>query len=104
MVIQKFENALGIKMDIGLWLIFGGTLILLVWFLLKLAGIINTPFIVQAIPYLTGAGVILGFGVQSGKFLQQLNSLVGEFRDVKHDVRRLETDMLLVKGKLHIRA
>ena len=90
------------KMDIGLWLIFGGAIILFIWFMLKLTGIINTPFIIQAIPYITVVGIIIGVGIEFGRLLQKIEFFGNGLQEIRNDVRKLEKDMSIVKVKLKI--
>ncbi len=104
------------KMDLGLWLIFGSAFVLLVWTILKILGIINTPFILNAVPYITVVAGFMGIGVVLSKLLIKLGKLLermdgfgvnlqkmdDSMLEVKVDIRRLERDMGYVKGKLKV--
>ncbi len=98
-----------LNIDIGSLLIFGGVIILFLWFMLKLFGIINTPLIIQVIPYITTGGVIVGIGIQFGRILQRIDSLGRGMNDVKTSIRimqqnihGLEKDMGIVKNRLEL--
>ena len=106
--VMAFEK---LRMDASLWLIFGSAFVLLVWVILKVLGIINTPPLITAIPYFAGIASISGIGlalskllVKLGKVLERLDIFERDMGDVKGDIRRLERDMSYVKGKLRIAA
>lgn len=109
--ILHLEKLLGIKMEWSIWVIFLNAFILLIWIILKLLGTINTPLLLQMIPYLTGFGFVVGFGVACGRFLQKIDFLGKEFYDFKNEMKweikelrssmhTLEKDMGIVKHKL----
>lgn len=105
-----------IEMDISLWLIFGSAFVLLVWTILKILGVFNTPPIILAVPYFTAIASIMGFGialahlfVKLGKVLEKINGLdqdmgevKGDLKKVEVDIKRLDRDIGYVKGKLKI--
>jgi hypothetical protein len=56
-------------------LILTGAIMILVWALLKGFGVINTPLLVQMVPYIGGAVSLLGVVAGFGKLLSRFDSI-----------------------------
>src|SRR3989344_3426704 len=103
------EQKVGIKLDWIIQVVLIGALILLVWSILKLIGVINTPLLLQLIPYVTGFAVLAGFAAAAGKSLQKmeyfgkdLDQVKVDLREMRLDLRDFEKDVARVKAKLNI--
>jgi len=81
------------RFDFWSWVIIVSGLITLVWALLKGFGMIETPLIIEMLPYLTGSGALIGLGIQTGKVLQRLNQ-------VERDVKRNSIDIEKNNGRI----
>jgi len=106
---SQIEQKLEIKLDWSIQLILLSALILLVWAILKLSGIINTPLLIQMVPYVAGFTALASFAIACGKVLQKMDFFGKDLEQVKNDVkelrfdfRDLEKDMVRVKTKLNI--
>ncbi len=60
----------GYRFDTGLIIVFASAFALLVWVILKLFRVIQTPLIFELMPIIAGVAAIFGFGVAAGKALQ----------------------------------
>ena len=91
-VIEKFKFAWSVKESrellIMLFLSIFFALIPFVYHILKVMGKINTPLIMQALPYIGGgAAVVTILGFLGGTFYN-VGRLITEFRYVKRDVKQ----------------
>jgi len=79
-------------------IIYSSILIVLIWALLKGFGMINTPAIVQQIPFILGAIGIGTFVFKMGRFVERI-----EQRLANHDIRfaHIDKDLEFVKQDLH---
>ena len=89
---QRFTLA-----DVIFWL---ALLTLVVWIVLKVAGYINTPAIVEAIPYISGVFI-------AGTVWQQFRSMQGDISGIKRVISRFmkveHEHNLMMEGKLKVR-
>ena len=106
---SQIEQKLEIKLDWSIQLILLSALILLVWAILKLSGIINTPLLIQMVPYVAGFTALASFAIACGKVLQKMEffgkdmeQVKTDMKELKFDFRDLEKDMVRVKTKLNI--
>lgn len=65
-------------------------IVILVWIILKAVGIINTPVVIQLIPY---AGGIFAFGV----FFQVIKDLKDQMKEVKDDLKQINKRLIHVE-------
>jgi|SRR3989344_835844 len=100
--IAKVEKALGIKMDWTLWLMLLNALVILVWVILKIFAVINTPTIVQMLPHLGGVGFLISFILACGKFLQNMESVGRDLERIKDDVGAMKTDIRYLDKDVHV--
>ncbi len=73
-------------------------LILLIWVLLKLFRIIQTPLIFELLPSIVGLLAVFGFGAGAGKFIQIVTQLIADVKELKSDVKDTRQDLTLLKA------
>ena len=81
--------------DLIAWLVLAG---IVLWLVLKVMGVINTPILIEYAPYF-GAVYIAGWA------MNRLNTATEDIRDIKKELRsfekrtsRIEYDMPTIKG------
>lgn len=102
---------------------YGGALVLFIWGVLKSLGIINTPFVIQMLPY-AGSFVIVagavarfsrmfermdGFGrelyevkAETKEMRRDIQELDKDVHSLKQDIGNIKEDVRFVKSKLHL--
>lgn len=94
------------KKRLGFWdyLLWGGAIIILVWALLKMFGIIQTPAWVNAIPIAAGALSLFGVAYKVGKIMQEIehtNNKVDNIFEIKNNVQKIKNNQMnCLTGKL----
>ena len=93
------------RFDTGLIMVFISGFVLLIWILLKLFRVIETPLIFELMPIIVGLVAIFGFGTEFGKLSQSVRSLRNdvkelkfEMRETKNDLAKLRDDFILLKA------
>jgi len=84
--------------DTGLIIAFIGAFILLIWIILKLFRVIETPLVFELLPFIAGLAAIFGFGTQFGKVLQAVKHLQEDMKDVKSELKDTRDDIVLLKA------
>lgn len=69
------------------WVFWVGVIILFLWFFAKDIGLINTPILLQAIPYFTGFGVLLALARETGKYTTILRHAVADIKEMKTELK-----------------
>jgi hypothetical protein len=86
------------RFDTGLIIVFISGFILLVWILLKLFRVIETPLIFELMPLITGLAAIFGFGVMAGKALQIIVQTQQGLKETNVKLESLGNDHILLKS------
>lgn len=73
--------------DTGVIIAFIGGFILLIWIILKLLRVFETPLIFELMPAITTVIVIFGFGVGFRRLIQKINHVDSGLNEVKQDVK-----------------
>ena len=81
--------------DTGLIIAFTGAFILLIWIILKLFRVIETPLIFELLPFIAGFVVIFGFGTQFGRALQAIKYLQEDMKIVKSELKETRANVVL---------
>lgn len=83
----------GYRFDTGLIVVFISGFVLLIWILLKLFKVIETPLIFELMPIMVGLAAIFGFGSEFGKLLQAVKNLQIDLRELKSDMKETKGDL-----------
>jgi len=75
--------------DYSTWVVLG---LILLWTILKMLGIINTPLIIQYAP-------ILGAVYLGGNMIQKLNRLSDDVKQIDKKLTRVEKDVTIIKER-----
>lgn len=79
------------KQNIYDFIFWTSMIVTLVWIILKGVGIINTPPLIQIIPY---AGGIFAFGV----FFQMIKDSKKQLKEVKNDIKQINSRLICVEN------
>ena len=85
-----------------MWVFWICIVILLVWLFLKDIGVIHTPLIIEAIPYLTVFGALLAIVREAGKYAHKLDRVVGDIREMKVDLKEMNIKLTDVDKRVAI--
>ncbi len=77
-------------------------IILFLWLLAKAFGLINTPWIVEAIPYTVGLIAIFAIVKEAGKFINKLEMVILDIKDIKADIRGMRNDIHSIDKRVTI--
>lgn len=88
----------GHRFDTGLIIVFTSCLVLLIWILLKLFRVIQTPLIFEMLPIITGLVMIFGFGVSAGKILQVIKHLQENDKETNRKLESLINEHIMLKA------
>lgn len=88
----------GHRFDTGLIIVFTSCLVLLIWILLKLFRVIQTPLIFEMLPIITGLVMIFGFGVSVGKILQVIKHLQENDKETNRKLESLINEHIMLKA------
>lgn len=86
------------RFDTGLIIVFISAFVLLIWILLKLFRIVQTPLFFELLPMITGLAAIFGFGVSVGKILQVIKQLQDDGKEMKAGLESLRNDHVMLKA------
>lgn len=75
--------------DILAWIVLAG---ILIWVILKVLGIINTPLLLEYSP-------LFGVVYLAGWAMHKLDQTTDDVRDIKRELRFMEKDMGAIKSK-----
>ena len=78
------------KIDIKDFLFYLSLVVIVIWFILKSAGVFNTPLIVEIIPIVSAA-----FG--AGVFYNKINSSLGKIGGLEKAFWMMKTDIIKIK-------
>lgn len=84
--------------DTGLIMVFISGFVLLLWIILKLFRIIQTPLFFEILPIIIGLGAIFGFGISVGKVLQVVKQLQDNSQETNRRLDSLNDDHILLKS------
>ena len=84
------------KREIWDILVYVALAVLIIWVVLKLSGVINTPVLVEIIPYISG-GYILG------RMFQKLETSVNEVKIIKSEVKIIDERLKTLEIKDHLK-
>ena len=84
--------------DTGLIIVFISAFVLLIWIILKLFRIVQTPLIFELMPLITGLVAIFGFGIAVGRSLQIIKQLQENSRETNKRLDSLGNDHILLKS------
>jgi hypothetical protein len=81
--------------DVDWWelIIWTSITILFLWLLAKSVGLINTPIIIEVIPYVTGFITVLGIGKKLGKYTLKLDNVINDIRDMRIELKEIKNDI-----------
>jgi hypothetical protein len=86
------------------FIIYGSFLTVVIWGILKGAGVINTPDIIQQIPIITGGLGLLGFAYKVGRFVEHVEQRFRQhelkFNHLDKDVELIRSDVSFVKQRV----
>ena len=88
----------GYRFDTGLIIVFISAFTLLVWVVLKLFRVIQTPLIFELTPIITGVAAIFGFGVAAGKALQIIVNTQQGLMETNMKLESLRNDHVMLKA------
>ncbi|MBI2137671.1 hypothetical protein HYU12_04085 [Candidatus Woesearchaeota archaeon] len=88
----------GHRFDTGLIIVFTSCLVLLIWILLKLFRVIQTPLIFEMLPIITGLAMIFGFGVSAGKIMQVIKHLQENDKETNRKLESLINEHIMLKA------
>jgi len=98
------------KKRISFWdaLLWGGGILILVWALLKIFGVINSPIWIEMLPFLGGGGAIVGGAYKLGKIMRgieltnrKVDNISNDFSGLKENFNKVKNNqMLCIKGQL----
>ena len=86
------------RFDTGLIIVFISAFVLLIWIILKLFRVVQTPLIFELLPVITGLAAIFGFGVSVGKILQIIKQLQDNDKEMKTNLESLRNDHVMLKA------
>lgn len=84
------------------WVFWICVIILLVWLYLKDIGVINTPLIIEAVPYLTGFGALFAFAREAGKYAHKIDRAVGDLREMKTELKEVNVKVTDVDKRVAV--
>ncbi len=92
----------GYRFDTGLIMVFISGFVLLIWILLKLFRVIQTPLIFELMPIIVGLLAVYGFGVTVGRILQELKHLKNDLDELKSETKgglgKLNEDFIMLRA------
>jgi hypothetical protein len=91
----------GYVFDTGLVIVFISAFVLLVWIVLKLFRIVQTPLFFELLPVMTGLAAIFGFGMAIGKQLQMMKQLQENDKDLSRRMEDLASGHTLLKAEFN---
>ncbi len=86
------------RFDTGLIIVFVSAFVLLVWVILKLFLVIQTPLIFELTPTIAGFVAIFGFGVAAGKALQIIVNTQQGLKETNTKLESLRNDHVMLKA------
>ena len=86
------------RFDTGLIIVFISGFVLLIWILLKLFRVVETPLIFELMPLITGLVAIFGFGMAVGRTLQIVKQLQENAKETNKHLDNLSNDHILLKS------
>lgn len=78
----------------GWWLFWVGLIIIIFWIIGKILGLIQSPTIVNMLPYIGGTITIGGLGISIGKALQKINFAYDEIKRINNRQDRMATGLI----------
>ena len=75
------------------WVIWICAILLFLWLIAKQLGYINTPLILELFPYITGFGLLAGIIRNFGKYLQKLENVTLDIKEMKIDIKDIKEDV-----------
>ena len=78
-----------------------GVITLFIWLLLKTIGIINTPLVIQLIPFVSAIAIIFGAIKHIGKFIHRVENGLLDITDLKVRVGKIENTIDTIKFDIH---
>ena len=88
----------GYTFDTGLIIVFISAFIMLIWIILKLFRVIETPLIFELAPFMASLVVIFGFGMTIGKIVLSSKYLQNDMKEVKTEVKEIRDEMVFLKA------
>jgi hypothetical protein len=91
----------GYRLDMGLVIVFSSVFILLIWVILKLLRVIQTPLIFELMPVITGLSAVFGLGISIGKILQIIRQLQDNDRKIVRELELLTKEHIMLKADVN---
>ena len=92
----------GYRFDTGLIIVFISVFVMLVWVIMKLFRVIQTPLIFELMPIIVGLLAVYGFGVTVGRLLQELKHIKNDLDELKSETKgglgKLNEDFLMLRA------
>lgn len=76
--------------------------VVFLWLLAKALGFINTPLIIEAIPYVGSFVALLASAKKLGEYAQQLTRAIADIAEIKGDMQGLRKDVHRLDKRLSI--
>ena len=67
----------------------------------KAIGLIHTPIIIEAIPYLTGLAIVLSGLKQIGSFIHEVKNGLDELKNLSKRVENIHSNLGIIKVDIH---
>ncbi len=78
-----------------------GILIIFFWLVAKAAGLINTPLVVQIIPYIGGLVALFGLFRNAGIYIQKLNGIIEDIGDINIQIKDINSEIKDIRQDIH---
>ena len=90
---------INIDWSVVFWL---GIITVFLWLIAKAVGLIHTPWFIQAIPYVGGLITLLAITKEIGRFVQKLETVILDVKDMKMDIREIKQSMYSLDKRVSI--
>lgn len=89
---------INIDWNVVFWL---GIMIIFFWLIAKASGLINTPLVIQIIPYIGGLIALFGLFRNIGVYIQKLNGAIEKINITNIEVKDIRLDIGEIRKELH---
>ena len=78
-----------------------GVITLFLWLLARAAGLINTPFIIDLIPYAASFAALLGAVMKIARFVNKVENGLGDIKELGIRIDKIETITSNIRIDIH---
>ena len=75
-------------------------IITFLWLIAKAVGLINTPRVLEAIPYVGGLTALLVLGKEAGRYIQKLETAISDIREIRIELSEFREEISEINVKI----